>query len=44
MLSPDDEVDKMPVFGSWMHPGVLVDLLVFKVGIGNIQLVFCPDG
>ena len=30
-----DTVNKVPVFGFWMHPGVLVDLLVFDVGVSK---------
>ena len=35
MLLCEDIVDEVPVFRSWVHPGVLVDLLVFKVGVGK---------
>ena len=42
MLSHDDIVSEVPVFKSWVHL-VLIDLLVFEVGVGNNQLVFCAD-
>ena len=44
MLSHDDEVDEVPMFGFGVHPGVLVDLLVFEVGVGNDRVVFWADG
>ena len=42
-LLRDDVVDEVPMFRLWVHPGVLEDSLVFKVGIGNDQQVFCAD-
>ena len=44
MLLHDDEVNEVPVFASWLHLGVLVELSVFEVGVCNDQLVFCADG
>ena len=44
MLPRDNLINEVPVFGSWVHPIVLVDFLEFEVGIGNDQLVFCTDG
>ena len=26
------------MFGSWLHSGVLVDLFVFKVGVGKARM------
>ena len=44
MLSHDGVVEEVPMFRSWVHPGVLMDLLVFEVCVSNDQLVFCADG
>ena len=38
-----DVVDEASVFGSSVHPGIVVDLLVFE-SVGNNQLVFYADG
>ena len=43
-LLPDDVVDEVPVFKSYVHSSAIVDLFVSQIGVGTDRLFFFCGG